>query len=93
MCLFLIPSVIVFISSLFAGCRKLKTIEIPSSLRKIGSYLFSFSNLTNVIFAEYGWSVVTSQNATTWKDIAVDNFSSNAIYLVNSYNSYYWKKD
>ena len=78
----------------FHYVRNLTTIIIPNSVTSIEWYAFKgCCSLTSVTFENTsGWFVSTSSTATSGTNIDVTNPSTNANYLKNTYNNYYWKK-
>ncbi len=77
----------------FNGCTSLTSITIPSKVTKISQYVFAgCTNLSKVTFSDTStWYVDTSgYNATT--KVTVTNTATNATYVKDTYDDYYWYK-
>ena len=73
---------------------KLASITLPSSLELIGAGAFwNCSTLSSVTFNNpNGWFAATAATDQSGTDLILNNTSTNATYLKNTYNNKYWIK-
>ena len=81
----------------FSGCSSLTSITIPASVTSIGNSAFSScSSLTSVMFENTtGWWHSNSSTATSGTAISasdLEDTSTAARYLTDTYCYYYWKR-
>ena len=83
-----------FGNHVFENCTSLTNMTIPDSVTSIGSYAFEFCNsLTSVTFKDpKGWYVATSAGATSGTSLTLTDASTNATYLEETFEDYYWYK-
>lgn len=80
----------------FENCGFINSVVIPDCITSIGSYAFyNCSSLTSVIFENtQGWWYSDSTSATSGTSISLsdlENTSTAATYLKDTYIRYYWK--
>ncbi len=74
----------------FNGCSSLTSITIPASVTSIGNSAFRGCSLTSAIFEKKsGWVVGYNDNISA---NSLDNASTAATYLTNTYVGYKWKR-
>ena len=80
--------------SAFNSCTSLTNITIGNSVTNIGSYAFyNCTSLTSATFEDTdGWYVTSTEGATSGTDVDLTNASTNATYLTDTYDNYYWYK-
>jgi len=91
-----IPDVIELIDGYaFAYSTKLSEIDIPSSVKQIGTNVFAGTSISSVNFTNYNWQVSTSLN-DTYEDISSTYDLTDSSVVANlfktTYSNYYWKK-
>ncbi len=78
----------------FSGCTSLTSITIGEGVTSIGKYAFSnCTSLTSITFEDAdGWYVTYTADAASGTSLTLTNASTNATYLKDTYDSYYWYK-
>ena len=90
-----IPDNITEISSwAFSNCD-FTALEVGNGLKRIGDYAFNgCDNLATASFEEInGWWVTTSSTATSGTDLDMTDVEQNAVNLIQTYKTYYWRCD
>ena len=92
----ILPSSVTQICSYaFIDCSSLTSITIPSGVTSIGHYAFAYcSSLASVRFEDpNGWYCVNAPNSTHKITFSLKDTSTNATYLRDTYDGYYWYKE